>query len=169
VRYEDVSRLRKQVKALYRRLQRELPQVEGLPFTAFQMLRVIERAPGRIRPGELAAELEMTNSNVAAALRALEAKGLVVRRQDPTDGRKAFMEMTQLGDKVIAENRDSPSAWFLRSMEQALTEREQRLLLQAGDLMQCLADHHELPAGRARSRRATATAPRQARAAALAR
>jgi DNA-binding MarR family transcriptional regulator len=38
-----------------------------------------------MRPGELAGELQMTTSNVAAALRSLEEEGLVARRGDPED------------------------------------------------------------------------------------
>ena len=142
---EEVARLRKQVKVFYRRLQRELPGVHGLSQTGIQMLAIVRRSPDGVRPGQLATELQMTNSNVAAALRILEAQGLVVRRNDPTDGRKAFIDATELGVEVGAKIRGSHYAWMRETIGSVLTEDEQRLLLKAGDLMQRLAEHVPTP------------------------
>ena len=137
---EDVYRLRKQIKMLYRRMQREQPAVEGLSPTTLQLLVAVERSATPMRPGQLAAELQMTNSNVAAALRLLEGQGLVVLISDPDDGRKAFVRLTKQASKVVAEIRESHNVWLKETAERALTEKEQRLLIQAGDLMQRLAD-----------------------------
>lgn len=142
---EDAALLRKQVKLFYRRLQRELPGVHGLSQTGVQMLGIVRRSPDGVRPGQLAAELQMTNSNVAAALRSLEAQGLVIRRSDPTDGRKAYIGMTKLGAEIGAKIRDSHFAWMRETIESLLTEEEQRVLLQAGTLMQRLAEHVPAP------------------------
>ncbi len=138
---EDAAHLRKQVRALYRRMQRETPAVEGLPFTALQMLAAVERAPTPVRPSELAVELGVTTSNVAPVLRSLETQGMLNRRVDPVDGRKALVALTDLGKKVVADTRKSYYAWLQTAMEDQLTSEERRLLLQAGDLMQRLADH----------------------------
>lgn len=142
---DEVYRLQKQVKSLYRRIQRERPVVEGLSYSALQVLVAIDQANRAVRPGELAAELQMTSSNVAAALRSLEIEGLVVRESDPADGRKAFMSLTEAGAKVITEVRRDRHAWLQQAIADALTPDDQRLLLRAGELMQRLA---EQPASR---------------------
>ena len=153
MRYDDVSRLRKQIKTLYRRLQREFSGVDGLTITTFQMLRVVERSPQPVSPSFLAEELEMTHSNVAAALRTLETKLLVVRRRDPSDGRRAFIEITALGSKLVMKARGTPSAWLKNTMEVALSEDEQRQLLKAGGLMERLATYITVAPETSRPRR----------------
>jgi DNA-binding MarR family transcriptional regulator len=147
VRDDEVFRLRKQVKSLYRRLQRERPVVDGLSFTAFQLLITVERAGGPIRPGELATELQMTNSNVAAGLRTLEAQDLVTLRDDPEDGRRSIVELTRAAGRLVAEIRQSYYTWLRGTIEAVLSKEEQVLLLKAGDLMQRLADHAEIKEG----------------------
>jgi DNA-binding MarR family transcriptional regulator len=82
----------------------------------------------------------MTSPNIAAALRSLESQGLVSRRKDPDDGRKAFIDMTPRGRKVIAEARRSWRAWLRDTIEYALTDSERTLLFRAGDLLQRLAE-----------------------------
>jgi DNA-binding MarR family transcriptional regulator len=137
----DVRRLRGQIKALERRLRRELQGVGELPVTSLQVLGAVERSGVAMTPGELTSELQMTTSNVAASLRPLEAAGAVRRRRDPDDGRRVFVEATDAGRDLVADYRRGRDAWFWQTVEAVLTEGEQRLLLQAGELMQRLADH----------------------------
>ena len=114
--------------------------VDGLPVTALQMLVAVERAGAAVRPGELAAEMEMKSSNVAAALRLLEERSLVDRRPDPEDGRKAFIDLTGKGRGLLADIRRDRYAWLQSAVDAVLTPREQQLLLDAGELMERLAD-----------------------------
>lgn len=141
MREEEVYRLQQQLRSLYRRVQREQPAVEGLSYSALQVLVAIERAGRPLRPGELAGELQMTTSNVAAALRSLEGGNLVIRRPDPADRRKALVSLTPAGANVITGGRQDKHAWLQRAMTDVLTDGERRLLLRAGELMRRLADH----------------------------
>jgi DNA-binding MarR family transcriptional regulator len=143
----EAARLRKQDRALYRRMQREAPTVEGLSSTGLQILVTVERSPVPMSPTELAEELSMTTSNVAAGLRVLYAQALVSRHGDPLDGRRALLVLTDLGKKVVTEARRGHYAWLQTAMEDVLTGEERRLLLRAGDLMQRLADHRSASAG----------------------
>jgi DNA-binding MarR family transcriptional regulator len=136
---DDVLRLRRQIKTLDRRLERERPPDE-LAGTPLQVLATVEKAPDGIRPGELASELQMTSSNVAATLRTLEASGLVDRRPHPLDGRKAYVTLTGAGRDTVAGLRRNRYAWLSRAVGEALTEKERRVLFQAGDIMQRLAE-----------------------------
>src|SRR5271154_5618758 len=98
---EDVERLLNQIKLLNRRLRREQPEADGLPTTALVVLTLAARAESPQRPGQLAEELQMTSPNMAAALRTLEESGMISRQSDPTDGRKVFVQVTELGRDVV--------------------------------------------------------------------
>jgi DNA-binding MarR family transcriptional regulator len=138
---EDVARLRSQLKALYRRLRRELPPVPGLTLTTLQLLVAIEKSTVAISSGGLASVLQMTDSNVATALRSLESEGLIERHRDSADGRKVFIRLTRGGAELVAEARASLYGWLREAIEGLLSEKEQRLLLHAGELMQRLSEY----------------------------
>jgi DNA-binding MarR family transcriptional regulator len=140
VRDADVERLREQIKALNRRMRQEQPAVPGLSPTELQLLAAVERADGAATPGQLAADLGMRSSNVAATLRSLEALGTVRRQGDPEDRRRTLLHTTEQGRKLVVNIRRNRRTWLREAMAQILTEEEQRLLFQAGELMQRLAD-----------------------------
>jgi DNA-binding MarR family transcriptional regulator len=119
----------------------EQPDIEGIPPTALEVLITIERSRSALRPGQLGAELHMTSPNVASTLRHLESMGYVERRQDLNDGRKSYVDLTQEGKKIVAEIRTQRPAWLREAIENTLSEKEKRQLLQAGEVMQRLAEY----------------------------
>lgn len=139
MREEDVYLLQRDIKRLHRRVQREQPGVEGVSYSALQVLVTLERAGRPLHPGELAGELQMTTSNVAAALRSMEADELIVRQPDPEDGRKAQVSLTTKGAQLIVSARRGKHAWLHQAIEALLSDSEQELLLEAGKLMRRLA------------------------------
>lgn len=143
MQYEDVYQLQRQVKRLSRRIQREQPAVEGMSQTTLQVLTTLKRANGPLRPSELGAELDMASSNVAAALRTLEAQRFVERRPDPEDGRKVFIELTDHAVRTIEEVRRSRHIWLDETINALLSPREQRVLQEAGDLMARIAAYQD--------------------------
>jgi DNA-binding MarR family transcriptional regulator len=145
VRDDELFRLRRQIKSLYRRLQRQVPAVEGVSFSGLQILFALDRSTTPLRPGQIAEELEMTNSNVAAALRALEAGDLVVLHADPSDGRKSFVHLMKTASKVVAEVRLRYYGWLRRAIEATLSPEEYALLLRAGELMERVSNYVDPP------------------------
>jgi DNA-binding MarR family transcriptional regulator len=143
---EEVRRLRTQIKLLQRRLRRETFPEHGLSRTALQVLAATVRFPGTPQPRHLAEELMMTSSNVAAALRELEAAGHVRRRKDAADARRVLVLATEQGEAVVAGVRNDRDSWLGRAVETLLDPGEQRLLLAAGELMQRLAEFEPEPA-----------------------
>lgn len=137
---QDFERFRNQLRALHRRMRREQPAVEGLTSAALEVLIALDGSDEPMRPGQLGFDLQMTSPNIAAALRSLELLGLVRRRSDPTDGRKALLALTRNGQAVVAESRKQWRAWLQGTIERSLTDKERRLLFEAGDLMQRLAE-----------------------------
>jgi DNA-binding MarR family transcriptional regulator len=154
---EEVERLLTQVKLLNRRLRREQSAVEGLSTAALVVLTAAARADTPQRPGQLATELQMTTPNMAAALRVLEEGGMITRQPDPGDGRKVFVHVTKSGRDIVGRTSASRHAWLREAVEEALTDRERRVLFQAGDLIERIADHEANPrlsGSRAGARRA---------------
>jgi DNA-binding MarR family transcriptional regulator len=136
---EDVRLFRRRFMALHRRLRRELNQ-GPVPMSGALMLGAIDRAGGQATPGWLARDLQMSTSNVAATLGSLEADGLITRGSDASDARKTLVRLTEAGRSVVAESRRTREAWLHRAIEAGLTGDEQRVLFQAGELMERLAD-----------------------------
>ncbi len=128
-----------QMKLLQRRLHRELVSVAGVSRSAVGVLGAVARLPEGVQPRQLADELQMTSSNVAAALRELEAGGLISREKDLADARRVLVFLTDRGNAVVASSRNERDTWLGQAME-ALDEDEQRVLLAAGRLMQRLAE-----------------------------
>jgi DNA-binding MarR family transcriptional regulator len=140
VREDEIDRFRNQVKALYQRMRREQPAIDGISRTALQVLTAVDSARAPIRPGQLAAQLQMTSPNMAAALRTLEVHELVTSEADSADKRQKFITVTDLGHRVVSENRASRHAWMRDAIDRSLTAKERALLFQAGEIMQRLAD-----------------------------
>lgn len=139
MRDEDIERLRGQLKLLQRRMRNEALPVTGLSLTATRVLGAAARAAEPAQPGDLTGLLQMTTSNVAAALRELEAAGLVTRARDAQDRRKVRIVLTQEGQSVVAASRRERDSWLGQAIEALLEPDEQELLRAAGDLMERLA------------------------------
>jgi DNA-binding MarR family transcriptional regulator len=70
----------------------------------------------------------------------LEGDGLIARKADPSDGRRALVELTPLGLRTLHDDRRDREGWLARKIADDLTPREQRLLADALPLLQRLAE-----------------------------
>jgi DNA-binding MarR family transcriptional regulator len=140
---DEVTTFRAQIKLLQRRLRTEVPPAPGLSRTLLLVLRTIERLGDQAQPSQVAADLQMTSSNVAAALRELVEAGLVVRERDATDARKVQLSVTVGGSELLSDLRAERDSWLGRAVEALLDEREQQQLLQAGALLERLARYEQ--------------------------
>jgi DNA-binding MarR family transcriptional regulator len=77
---------------------------------------------------------------MAQTVRELEERGLVVRRPDPDDGRRAFVELTDAGLAALEADRAHRDGWLAGALERELTARERALLAEAAPLLRRLAD-----------------------------
>jgi DNA-binding MarR family transcriptional regulator len=145
---EDVTRFRSGMKLLQRRMRREVLPVAGASRTALQVLGAAGRLGQGTQPRQIADELQMTSSNVAASLRELETADLIRREADPADGRRVLIFVTELGTSLVGDLRNEKDTWLGRAIEASLDEAEQALLSAAGRLMERLADYEEALAPR---------------------
>ncbi|TYB68964.1 MarR family transcriptional regulator [Nonomuraea sp. PA05] len=110
--------------------------VEPLPATEVELLRIIVHRPG-VSPGRLAVETGMKPSNVSAALRHLSELGLVVRESDPDDRRAARLRPTAKAlenARLIEEGR----ARFLDETLARLSDEHQEALVRAVPALRAL-------------------------------
>lgn len=77
----------------------------GLHYTDLDVLATLRRsgAPYRMTPTELTRLVLLTSGAMTAALRRLEAKGLLSRAPDPDDGRVKAVLLTEAGKRLIDE------------------------------------------------------------------
>ena len=102
---------------LRRASRRELEPL-GLTFGQARALRLLTRAGGSVRIGELAARLEVVPRSATSMVDALEAAGLVDRTPDPIDRRSILVGLTDSGVDLLARlgraRRASAEALFAR-------------------------------------------------------
>jgi DNA-binding MarR family transcriptional regulator len=138
---DEIQQFRAQMKLLQRRLRQEVPPVDGLSRTGMQILSAVGRRSGAVQPSQIADELRMTSSNVAAALRDLEVGKFIRREKDPEDARRVLLSVTDRGATVVADFQSERDTWLGKAIAAVLSDDEQRLLNASGQLMQRLAEY----------------------------
>lgn len=123
-----------QLRALHRSFRENLPPVDGVSRSAVRVLGAVARS-GQIQPRGIADDLGMVSSNVAAALRELEAAGYVERRRSSTDGRRIAVTLTDKGAETVAAHRLLRVTGLRETIETALTPSEQGQLAAAIPLL----------------------------------
>lgn len=127
--------LRETLGRLVRRLR-----AEGGPSAASSAVlgRLDREGPASI--SDLAAAERMRPQSMAQTVQELEAAGLVRRRPDPADRRRAFVELTAAGSARLAAARAAREDWLSETLERRLDARERELLRAATALLDRIAD-----------------------------
>ena len=87
---------------LHARILRDLAREAGLSGPDYDVLSHVSEAPGRrSRLGELAERMAWSRSRLSHHLTRMEERGLVTREDCPSDGRGAFVVLTEAGFRVI--------------------------------------------------------------------
>jgi DNA-binding MarR family transcriptional regulator len=89
---------------------------------------------------ELAAAERMRPQSMAQAVGDLESAGLVARRADPADGRRALVELTDAGRTTLAADRRQREGWLAEAIAAELNAGERATLREAVDLLRRLAE-----------------------------
>ncbi|MHC8372808.1 MarR family winged helix-turn-helix transcriptional regulator [Pseudomonas sp. MDT1-85] len=134
IKHEQISRLREQLMGVTRRLRQESKD-DQRSWARLLLLGAADRYSGKATPSELAADLRWRSSNMATALRELEADDLIVRTPDLVDRRKVRVAVTAQGYQMLNASRMQRELWLAEAMEHILTGKESVLLLEAGELL----------------------------------
>jgi DNA-binding MarR family transcriptional regulator len=125
------------IGVLVRRLRQF--QAEGdlsLPETS--VLRRLERG-GPATVTALAKGEQISVQSIGSTLAALESRGLIERRSDPADGRRAVMHITRAGMHAMSDKRNVRIGRMTRALSDGFTPAELAELTAAAPLIERLA------------------------------
>jgi DNA-binding MarR family transcriptional regulator len=89
---------------------------------------------------DLAGAERVRPQSMAQTVNELESDGLISRRPDPADGRRALLELTDKGRQTLAADRRQREGWLIQAIADGFSEEEQHALAQAVPLLMRLAD-----------------------------
>lgn len=124
------------------RIARRLRQTHAVGDVTLSEVSVLSRLSrdGADSPGSLA-ELERVRPQaMASTLAGLEERGLVERRPDAADGRRAVMTITDAGHGVLLERRSESDRRLTTVLDEEFTSDERRELLAVLPLLDRLAE-----------------------------
>ncbi|MGZ4165311.1 MAG: MarR family winged helix-turn-helix transcriptional regulator [Solirubrobacteraceae bacterium] len=133
---EIAAALRVSVGLLVRRL-RQVPVEGGLTLSETSALARLDRG-GPTTPGELAKQEQISPQSMGATLAALEARGLIERRPDPGDGRRAVMSISEAGLELLGSRRNAKVQQLARALAAEFTAAELEQLAAAAPLLERL-------------------------------
>jgi DNA-binding MarR family transcriptional regulator len=134
---EVAGALRVSIGLLLRRMRQAQPEGElTLPETS--ALARLDRG-GPTTATALAKLEQISPQSMGATLAALEARGLVERRPDPADGRRAVISATEAGLQVLRNRRNARTEQLAQALSAEFTRSELRQLMAAAPLIERLA------------------------------
>jgi DNA-binding MarR family transcriptional regulator len=135
----DTSLLASELRMVLGRLIRRLRAERRFSLSQGSVLGRLDRE-GTMSIGDLAVAERVRPQSMAQTVSELEADGLISRRPDATDGRRALLELTDLGRQTLAADRREREGWLIGAIADGFSEQEQQTLAQAIPLLTRLAD-----------------------------
>src|SRR5450432_2393017 len=96
---------------------------------------------GPTTAGALAKLEQISPQSMGATLGALEARGLVVRRPDPQDGRRVVLSITRVGLEALRLRRNARAEQLAQALSTGFTRSELQQLMAAAPLIERLAQN----------------------------
>ncbi len=87
------------------RQQNSQKQINDTMYGENFVLFFINEHPDKVIPSDISHALGITSARVAAALKSLERKDLIVRKIDPDDRRRILIEITKQGQEQVRQQR----------------------------------------------------------------
>jgi DNA-binding MarR family transcriptional regulator len=134
---EVAAALRVSIGLLLRRMRQSRPEGELTLPESSALTRLDRRGPATA--SELARLEQISPQSMGATLGALEARGLIERRADPADGRRAVLSVTGAGQQVLKDKRNARTEQLARALSSGFTPAELRQLKTAAPLLERLA------------------------------
>ncbi|ASU77400.1 MarR family transcriptional regulator [Actinopolyspora erythraea] len=129
------SRLRIAVVRLNRRLRAQTES--NVTLSQMSALACLWRN-GPLAPRELAASEGVQPPSMTRVIAALEELGYVRRRQHPTDGRQAIVELTEAGNERMEQEVSVREQWLDQRLAE-LTDQERDTLSSAARILERMA------------------------------
>ncbi len=128
-----------ELRVVLGRLLRRLRAEHAFPLSHMAVLGRLDRG-GPQSVSALAQAERMRPQSMAHTVAELEQDGLVARRPDPGDRRRALVELTDQGRLVLSEERRRREGWLAQAIANDFTAVEQALLSDALELFRRIAE-----------------------------
>ena len=135
----DLSLVASELRVVLGQLVRRLRAEHRFSLAHSAVLGRLDREGAR-STSDLAAAERVRPQSMAQTVCELEADGLISRRPDPADGRRALLELTDRGLQTLAADRRQREGWLIQAIAEGFSEQEQQALAQAVPLLTRLAD-----------------------------
>ena len=140
VRIENVAAALQVSIGLLRRQLGQRPVDGELTTPETAALARIDRG-GPTTASALAKLEQISPQSMGATLGALEARGLVERRPDPKDGRRAVLSITRAGLEALRLRRNARAEQLAQALSTGFTRTELKQLIAAAPLIERLAQN----------------------------
>ncbi len=135
----DVPLVASELRVVLGQLVRRLRAEHRFSLAQGAVLGRLDR-DGASSTSDLAAAERVRPQSMAQIVSELEADGLLSRRPDPSDGRRALIELTDLGRRTLEAERRQREGWLIGAMAENFSDQEQQALARAVGLLRRLAD-----------------------------
>jgi DNA-binding MarR family transcriptional regulator len=135
----DVSTVASDLRVVLGQLMRRLRAEHRFSITQGAVLGRLDRE-GPQSVSDLAVAERVRPQSMAQTVGDLEADGLVQRRPDPGDRRRAVVSLTPDGHTVLALERQQREGWLAGAISDQLSPDEQAVLADATELLRRLAE-----------------------------
>ena len=137
----DTARTASELRVALGQLMRRLRTEHRFPIHQGAVLGRLDRE-GLVSVSDLAAAEKVRPQSMAQTVGELEADGLVKRRPDPDDGRRALVELTPAGRETLEDDRGRRVGWLVSAIEE-LPPRDQAVLARATAIVGRLAERSD--------------------------
>lgn len=136
-----VGRLRRRLRALEASENLVGQDQDGEKEPSLSQISVLRRLArkGPASASDLAIAEGVRPQSMAKTVIALEQAGLVARHQDPDDGRRQLVSLTERGHERRQGKRLAHQAWLARALQEHGTEEEVRAVITAMALLDRVA------------------------------
>jgi DNA-binding MarR family transcriptional regulator len=135
----DVSSVASELRVVLGQLMRRLRAEHRFSLAQGAVLGRLDREGAR-STSDLAASERVRPQSMAQTVCELEAEGLVSRRPDPADGRRALLELTAQGCETLQADRSHREGWLISAIADGFSQDEQEALARAVPLLERLAE-----------------------------
>ena len=135
----DTARTASELRFVLGQLLRRLRAEHRFSLSQGAVLGRLDRE-GPQSVSDLAASERMRQQSMAQTVSDLEADGLVERRPDPQDRRRALVSLTEQGIATLQAERRQREGWLARAITDDLSPEEQAVLRDAVELLRRLAE-----------------------------
>jgi DNA-binding MarR family transcriptional regulator len=134
----DPALVASELRVVLGQLVRRLRSEHRFPLSHGAVLGRLDRE-GPQSVSDLAAAERVRPQSMAQTVSDLEADGLVERRPDPADGRRALVELTREGSDTLQADRRHREGWLAEAIAD-LSAEDQAALRDAVDVLRRLAE-----------------------------